>query len=303
MIFFKAALLKGNEIGNCSGFCTATACDNEGNITGLSSGNLQLGDFVFLDGNHICRLNESSCIKGKSELRVIHVKPINEQLPSIIIGGKGAQFYDLKCSPMQFDGRATASMQIAPSPATYIPNEHTYAPNSTAIALTIEKEGGDHNTEAVKLGEKLTLKFIGPAGYIVDPFNCTAFPYMVKSSTSRELWSNNTCHSLDTAILDNSWAKDGSKHNIISITLYAFRFPESTKVEIECSAHFCPESDTTYQSKCWKRVNNTIGRRRRDAVENSHFKAKDHYIKSVSTFFTVVDDSGTSNRSSGILKM
>lgn len=73
---------------------------------------------------------------------------------------------------------------------------------------------------------------------------------MIHLHIYEHLFCSKDCSSLDTAILDKSWEKDKVKQNIISIKMYAFRFPESTKVEIECTAHFCPESDT----KCEKKV-------------------------------------------------
>ncbi|XP_071179633.1 uncharacterized protein [Mytilus edulis] len=269
-------------------------CSNDGNIKNITAS--KLSEFVVLDGYNSCLLNNPSCGKDKSELHVVHVKTFNKQRASIIIGGKDAQFYDLKCKPKEFVGRATANFKIAPSSAIFITEAHTFSPNETAIDLTVEKGTGGHVTDPVNLGETLSLKFKGPVGYIVDPINCTAYPGLEQSSTSRDLWSNKNCSSLDTAILDKSWKSDGVKHNIISITMYAFRFSESTNVEIECTAHFCPESDTKCPKKCWKSNSDTIGRRRRGAIMNSH--GKNHYMKKVSTFFTVVDDSGTSNRSS-----
>ncbi|CAC5400768.1 unnamed protein product [Mytilus coruscus] len=289
-------------------------CDSKGKITNISANGWSLEEFLVLDKDKLCQLNDSSCVQDKSEIHVIHVKTIKRE-QTLIIGGKDAHFYELKCKPGDFVGKASANINIAQydynllfdkswvfrSGASYTPKVHTFGPNSTAIALTIEKkEGGGQLNVAVKLGEHLSLKFKGPVGYIVDPLQCIAYAGAVKSS-SQELWSNTTCSSKNPAILENFWTKDHSANNIISITMYAFRFPDSKKVLIECSAHFCPESDTSCNTKCWKRDNNTIGRRRRNAFENSD--GKGHFMKKVSTFFTVSDDSETSNRSSGTLNM
>lgn len=271
-------------------------CDSEGKITKITAKGWSLEEFIVLGENQFCNLTTTSCVKDKSELRIIHVKKIKEH--EFIIGGKDAHFYEMRCKPGGFVGKASANINITDSGPTYTPNEHTYAPKSKSISLTVEKKGsGGQLKVPFHLGEQLTLTFTGPDGYVVDPVKCTAYAGAVGSETSQELWSNATCSSKDTAFLENYWTKDESHNNVISITMYAFRFPDSNTVSIECSAHFCPKLDSTCKKQCWMKNNNTIGRRRRDTVQNSG--GKDHYMKKVSTFFTVVDDSITSNRCSG----
>ncbi|XP_076106075.1 uncharacterized protein LOC143074565 [Mytilus galloprovincialis] len=272
-------------------------CSTNGAITNISANGVPLGEFLVLGEDKFCKLDDSSCVKDKSELHVIHVKSIKDQ-QTLIIGGKDAHFYEMKCKPGGFLGKASVDINITNAGATYTPNEHTFSPINTAISLTIEKkEGSGPLKEPVKLGELLLLKFRGPDGYIVDPLKCTAYAGAVISSTSQELWSSDTCSSKNTAYLENMWKKDDSETNLISIKMYAFRFPNSNRVLIECSAHFCPELDSTCQTQCWHKNSTTIGRSRRDTFQNSNNKA--HYMKRVSTFFTVVDDSVRSNRSSG----
>ncbi|XP_071177727.1 uncharacterized protein [Mytilus edulis] len=210
-------------------------CAANGVITEISG--VDKGEVVLLNGSKYCHLNEPNCDwKNKSKLNVLHVKGENS---SNIAGGKNAHFYQLECKTAgAFVATANTSMQMAiPAPTDFSQEIKKPTEPSKTIRLVITDIKGTPAT-TVHIGDPLLLKITGPAGYTIEPISCNASSSV---DTDYVMWTNDSCSSKDTAVIENAWKYNKTIPNIVSISMYGFRFVKSNTVVITCSALFCPK--------------------------------------------------------------
>ncbi|XP_076107618.1 uncharacterized protein LOC143075919 [Mytilus galloprovincialis] len=255
-------------------------CAANGVITDISG--VDKGEVVLLNGSNYCHLNEPHCDwKNKTKLNVLRVKGENS---SNIAGGKNAQFYHLECkSAGAFVASANTSMQIkVPAPTDF--NQEIKKPTepTKTIRLVINDKKGSPAT-SVHIGDPLLLKITGPAGYTIEPISCAASSSLDKDYV---LWTNKSCSSKDTAVIEDDWKHNTTIPNMVSISMYGFRFVKSNTVVVTCSALFCPIGLQCSANPCVNGKPTVSSRRRRNADQ----KSKNVYLQeSVSTSFTVVD--------------
>ncbi|CAC5370141.1 unnamed protein product [Mytilus coruscus] len=205
-------------------------------------------------------------------------------------------FYQLECKTAgAFVATAKTSMQIAiPAPTDF--NQEIKKPNepTKTIKLVITDKKGTPAT-TVHIGDPLLLKITGPADYRIEPISCTASSSLDKDYV---LWTNDSCSSKDTAVIENNWKHNKTIPNIVSISMYGFRFVKSNTVVVTCSALFCPKGVKCSPKPCVN-VKPTVSSRRK---RNAGVESDNGYLKeSVSTSFTVVDNRMETSGCSGIL--
>ncbi|XP_063448082.1 uncharacterized protein LOC134727631 [Mytilus trossulus] len=179
------------------------------------------------------------CGLNKTKLNVLHVKGENS---SNIAGGKNAHFYQLECkSAGAFVASANTSMQIKiPAPTDFKQEIKKPTEPTKTIKLVITDKKGTPAT-SVHIGDPLLLKITGPADYTIEPISCNASSSV---DTDYVMWTNDSCSSKDTAVIDNAWIHNKTIPNIVSISMYGFRFVKSNTVVVTCSALFCPKGMT-----------------------------------------------------------
>ncbi|XP_063448080.1 uncharacterized protein LOC134727628 [Mytilus trossulus] len=255
-------------------------CAANGFITDISG--VDKGEVVLLNGSNYCHLNEANCDwKNKTKLNVLHVKGENS---SNIAGGKNAHFYQLECkSAGAFVASANTSMQIKiPAPTDFKQEIKKPTEPTKTIKLVITDKKGTPAT-SVHIGDPLLLKITGPADYTIEPISCNASSSV---DTDYVMWTNDSCSSKDTAVIDNAWIHNKTIPNIVSISMYGFRFVKSNTVVVTCSALFCPKGMTCSSKPCVN-VRPAVSSRRK---RNADVESENGYLEeSVSTSFTVVD--------------
>ncbi|CAC5370272.1 unnamed protein product [Mytilus coruscus] len=183
-----------------------------------------------------------------------------------------------------FVASANTSIQIAiPAPTDF--NQEIKKPTepTKTIKLVITDKNGTPAT-TVHIGDPLLLKITGPADYTIEPISCTASSSLDKDYV---LWTNKSCSSKDTAVIENNWKQNKTIPNIVSISMYGFRFVRSNTVVLTCSALFCPKGVQCSPNPCVNVKPHVSGRRKR----NADVESENGYIKdSMSTSFTVVDN-------------
>ncbi|CAC5370271.1 unnamed protein product [Mytilus coruscus] len=267
-------------------------CATNGFITDILGVNKE--DVVILNGSSSCHLKEVGCKwQNQTKLDVLHVEGENS---SEIVGGKHAHFYQLECKTAgAFVASVNTSIQLA-NPATTDFKQEIKKPTepTKTIRLTITHKNGAPAT-TVHIGDPLLLTITGPDNYTVAPISCNASSTL---DSDYVLWTNTSCASEDTAVMESTWEQNNTNHNIISITMYGFRFVKSTKVMVTCSAMFCPNDFDCSSGTCDGFQPVASGRKKRHAGVETN--SENGYIEeSLSTFFTVVDNRMDTSACSG----